>query len=212
VLLGVGLGGLWLTSLPVVSGGLIAWLESGVSAQMVAGAGPQAIVILSAEQQPVWVDGAKTWRVGPMTLQREAAGAALARRTHLPVLVSGGALRPDVPALAATMAISLRDDFAIPVRWQEAASQNTWQNAVMSAAMLRAAGISRVYVVTHAWHMRRAMVAFRRAGLDPVAAPVQLDALPEWRASAFLPSVQAWQETYWAVHELIGWAWYDIRP
>jgi uncharacterized SAM-binding protein YcdF (DUF218 family) len=60
--------------------------------------------------------------------------------------------------------------------------------------------------------MQRALVAFRRAGLHAFAAPVQMDALPEWRASSFVPSVQAWQQTYWAVHELVGWAWYAIKP
>jgi uncharacterized SAM-binding protein YcdF (DUF218 family) len=211
-LLAVGLAGLVLTALPVVSGSLIWALEAGVPALSVPDAPPQAIVILSAEQRPVWTDDTITWRAGPLTLQREAAGAALARRTHLPVLVSGGVLRPDAPSLASTMAASLRDDFAMPVRWQEDASVDTWQNARFSAALLRAQGVTRVYVVTHAWHMRRALVAFRRAGLAAVAAPVQIDAVPEWRASSFVPSVHAWQETYWAVHELVGWAWYDIRP
>ncbi len=212
VALPVGLAGLVLTALPVVSGSLIWLLEAGVPALTVPDAPPQAIVILSADQQPVWTGGTITWRVGALTLQREAAGAALARRTQLPVLVSGGLLRRGTPALAAVMAASMADDFAVQVRWREDASVDTWQNAFLSAAMLRAQGVSRVYVVTHAWHMRRALVAFRRAGLTAVAAPVQIDALPEWRATSFVPSLHAWQETYWAMHELIGWAWYAVRP
>ncbi len=211
VLLVVGLTGLVLTGLPVVSGGLIRLLETGLPAAS-ARDNPQAIVILSAEQQPVWDGGVVGWRVGPLTLQREAAGAALARRTHLPVLVSGGIIRPGAPSLASLMDASMRDDFAVPARWQEPASEDTWQNAQFSAAMLRAEGIDQVYIVTHAWHMQRALVAFRRAGLQAFAAPVQMDALPDWRASSFVPSVQAWQQTYWAVHELVGWAWYAIKP
>jgi uncharacterized SAM-binding protein YcdF (DUF218 family) len=110
------------------------------------------------------------------------------------------------------MAASLHQDFATDVRWREARSVDTWGNARESAAILRAAGITRVWVVTHGWHMRRALVAFRRAGLDAVPAPALIDAKPEFYAASFLPSVRAWLESYYAMHELIGWAWYELRP
>ena len=214
LLLWAGLAGLWLFSLPVVSGSLIALLEAGLPSQGSTGSAdaPQAIVILSGDQQRVWDNGRIGWRVGALTLEREAAGAVLARRTHLPVLVSGGSIRDGAPALAEQMALSLSQDFAINVQWRDIESQDTWQNAVQSAAILRPQGIGRVYVVTHAWHMRRALLAFRRAGLQAVPAPVLIDAKPDLSAGAFLPSAKAWQESYWAVHELVGWAWYALHP
>ncbi len=208
----IGLGGLWLLSLPLVSGSLVRLTEIGLGGEPPPGPPPQAIVILSGDQSPAREGQALVWNVGPLTLEREQAGANLARRTHLPVLVSGGAVHPWSPPLANLMAYSLIRDFGIQVRWQEPASQDTWANAVDSAALLRPAGITRVYVVTQAWHMRRALLAFRRAGLQPVAAPVRLDALPQFHAGAFLPSVRAWGDSYFALHELIGWAWYEVRP
>jgi uncharacterized SAM-binding protein YcdF (DUF218 family) len=78
--------------------------------------------------------------------------------------------------------------------------------------MLRAQGIDRVYLVTHAWHMRRALLAFRRAGLLTTPSPVQRDAVPDLRVASFLPSARGWQESYYAMHELIGLAWYAVRP
>ncbi len=214
VLLATGLVGLVVFGLPAVASCLMAILESGLAQPPAAtGAGtPQAIVILSGDQQSVWVDGRLGWRVGAMTLEREAAGALLARQTHLPVLVSGGIVRDGAPSLADQMALSLQQDFLVPVRWREADSQDTWQNARDSAAILRAAGISRVYLVTHAWHMRRALVAFERAGLQAIPAPVVIHANLNLTASAFVPSAHAWQESYYAMHELIGWAWYAIKP
>jgi len=110
------------------------------------------------------------------------------------------------------MAASLHQDFATEVRWRETRSIDTWENARESAAILRAAGINRVWVVTHGWHMARALIAFRRAGLDPVPAPVLIDAPPEMRAANFVPSARAWLESYYALHEMIGWAWYELRP
>ena len=110
------------------------------------------------------------------------------------------------------MTANLHEDFATGVRWQETMSQDTWQNAVNSATLLRRDGIVRIYLVTHAWHMPRALLAFRRAGFAVAAAPVQIDAGPDWRADDFLPNVRSWQESFWAIHELIGWAWYAARP
>ncbi len=213
IFLAIGLAGLVLMSLPVVSGSLLRLTELGLGAAPSTGDPlPGAIVVLSGDLQPALVGETTTWRVGPLTLERERVGAALARRTKLPVLVTGGKIHPWTPTLAGLMADSMAQDFAVPVRWQEAESVDTWENARDSAAVLRPEGIARVYVVTHAWHMRRALVAFRRAGLDPVAAPVLLDDVPQLHAFAFLPSVHAWEEGYFALHELIGLAWYEIRP
>ena len=207
-LLAIGLGGLFVFGLPIVSGNLLALLERGLDTRADPAAPPQAIVILSGDQQHIRTEAGTIWHVGMLTLQREAAGAALARATHLPVLVSGGIIRAGAPSLAAMMGESMRADFAVTPRWLEDASGDTWANAQRSAAILRKAGIGRVYLVTHAWHMRRALLAFRRAGLMAVAAPVQIDAGPEWSPGAFLPGARAWQESYWAMHELVGWAWY----
>ena len=211
-LLAIGLSGLVLLALPLTAGWLTGLLEAGLpQAGADTGPPPQAIVILSADEQRVRVGDAIGWRVGRLTLEREAAGAILARRTHLPILVSGGVIAPGAPALAAQMGVSLEQDFAIGVRWREDGSLDTWQNAVRTASLLRAQGVSRVYLVTHAWHMRRAMIAFRHAGLETIPAPVQIDAMPSFGLSALLPSARAWEQSYYAMHELIGWAWYAIR-
>lgn len=217
LLVWVGLAGLVVSSLPVVSGALLAMLELGLpDAAPVgdgsAGAGVGAIVVLSGDQEAIKLGQAVDWRVGQLTLEREQAGAALARVTHLPVLVSGGAVHPWSPPLAGLMADSMARDFGVKVRWQEAASQDTWENARNSAVILRDAGVRRAYVVTQAWHLRRAMLAFRRAGIDAVPAPVLIDAKPDFHAASFIPSVRGWLETYFATHELMGWGWYWVRP
>jgi uncharacterized SAM-binding protein YcdF (DUF218 family) len=165
---------------------------------------PQAIVILSAEADPV--RDPPGIEVGALTLQRLRAGALLWRRVHLPVLVSGGRLRPGQEPIAVAMADTLRQTFGVPVRWVEPRSLNTWQNAGDSAAILEPLGITSVYLVTHAWHERRAVLAFRQFGLIPTAAPVQFDAVP----FDMLPDVVGWSQTYLALHEWIGLALYSL--
>jgi uncharacterized SAM-binding protein YcdF (DUF218 family) len=181
---------------------------------------PQAIVVLSAEL--AWDAGPPpSPDVGQMTLERLRAAADLARRTHLPILVTGGIVespdaalegRPDGgAALAEVMAGVLEKEFGLTPRWVEARSQTTWENAAFSAPMLRADGISSVYVVTHAWHERRALVAFRAAGMPMVPAPVREDAVPPLHLSGFIPVAGGWQRSYYALHEWIGLLWYDAR-
>ncbi len=109
------------------------------------------------------------------------------------------------------MAASLRDDFGVPVRWVEQRSPTTWENARDSAAILEAVGVRSVYVVTSAWHMRRALIAFAPTGLAVTLAPVRRDQPAEWIAEGLLPRAGAWAVSFDALHEWIGCAWYRLR-
>ncbi len=208
----VALGLLVLLSLPIVSLPLMAALdveEPPAADQPVAsGTGPGAIVILSADVQRTAIPGLA--EIGPLTLERERAGAALARRTGLPVLVTGGLVTAP-PPVGALMAASLATDFGVPVRWAETRSGTTWENATMSVPLLRASGIDQVYVVTHAWHMRRALLAFRRAGMKAVAAPVRQDLWPTPDADDLLPRTTSWERSARALHEWVGLLYYATR-
>jgi uncharacterized SAM-binding protein YcdF (DUF218 family) len=137
--------------------------------------------------------------------------AALQRRTGLPILVTGGTTQPNSPPVGQVMAQSLTDDFRTPPRWIEAKSADTWENARFSADILRAEGITSVYIVTHAWHMRRAVLAFQGTGLTVTAAPTSLDDPLGPDLEDFLPRAGGWQTGYFAMHEWIGYAWYKLR-
>jgi uncharacterized SAM-binding protein YcdF (DUF218 family) len=208
-LIGFSTALLYLLSLPLVSGTLLWTLEQGLRLTPPTGKPPQAIVILTAGLTRT--DGNHPGAtVDPLGLERAKAGAALERQTHLPILVSGGSEGSDVPTLAAVMQHALVQDFRVPVRWVEDRSLDTWQNATFSAAILRANGIGSIYLVTHAWHERRALVAFRATGLTVTAAPVLLNRLPTPDFEDFLPHATAWTDSYYALHEWIGYLWYSL--
>lgn len=209
---GLALAAMWLLSLPAVAALLTVALETGLD-QSPPGSPPAgAIVILSAESREFGPGGILVGDdVGPLTLERMRAGAALHRRTGLPMLVTGGTLSPGQPAIARTMALVMQRDFDLPVRWVEPRSDDTWENAAFSAALLHADGVRAIQLVTHAWHMPRAVRAFARQGLAVTAAPVALDLLRLQPRDFILPTAGAWQRSAWAVHEWIGLLAYRLR-
>jgi uncharacterized SAM-binding protein YcdF (DUF218 family) len=196
--------------MPAVSGAMLCALERNLPMTPPADKPPGAIVILGGEVMRI-KGGPSDVTVGPLSLERLRAGAALWRKTQLPILVSGGDVGEDTPPVALLMRDSLVEDFHVPVRWVEDRSADTWQNARDSAAILRAAGITSVYVVTHAWHERRAMIAFADTGITATAAPTPLDRPATPILLDFVPRVSSWETSYFALHEWIGGLWYELR-
>lgn len=207
-LVGLAVAGLFVLSLPETARLLIWPLERGLPLDPPPGREPGAIVILSGD---VAHESGGGVTLGRLTLERLRAGVRLARRTGLPILVSGGALKAGEPALAQLMAQSLVGDFALPPPWVEAESKDTWQNARLSYAILRRHHIDSIYVVTNAWHMRRALIAFAPLPLAVTAAPTLIDPPPalDWRQ--FVPDAKSWRTSYFALHEWIGVAYYELR-
>jgi uncharacterized SAM-binding protein YcdF (DUF218 family) len=171
----LGLGGMWLMSLPV----MVEW-----GARALETAPPlaredwsslaqhaDAIVVLGSGRErgdPAWGSDQPTG----IGLERQRYAARLAKASGLPVLTSGGLHYGTPPSEAELMAVSMQDDFGVTVRWKEERSRTTWENARMSAEILLPEGIQRVVVVTQAWHMPRAVWSFEKAGFSVVPAPV----------------------------------------
>lgn len=197
-----------LQSLPPVAGALMASLEARAGPAIAGKDGAEAIVVLSGGLQTDAPEyGGDT--AGARTLLRLRYGALLAHRFELPLLVAGGRPINATRTEAAVMADILANEFAVKVRWQETQSRNTAENAVLSAALLRAAGIRRVVLVTQAFHMPRAVRLFRAAGIEVVPAPTNFMAAgrSSFAPLDFLPQVSAMQNSYCALHEWLGMAW-----
>lgn len=203
-----GVVSLLVLALPAVARLLLVSLEQDLPLTSKPDEPPKAIVILSGDIQRA---KGEAMYPGALSLVRERAGAELARKTGLPVLITGGKLRPTDTPVGTLMADSLRQDFGVPVQWVERESRDTWENAHLSAPILREHGIHSIYLVTDAWHMRRALAAFAGTGIAVTAAPTHFDRWPPDSVQDFLPKVAAWQLSYFALHEWIGCVWYALR-
>lgn len=217
----VGLLAAIATSTPIVARALIGWVESAgapaltaerLRAVVTGPSPPTAIVILGGGTRFDAREHPDQTSLKSGTLERVIAGARLARATGLPVLVSGGQGPDSREPEAVTMARTLARDFGIKARWIEQRSQDTSGNARESARMLSEAGVRRVFLVTQAYHMPRALLAFDGAGLKVVAAPHGFLAGAGQRSSLWqwLPAPSAMYASWLASHEAAGLAWYRM--
>jgi uncharacterized SAM-binding protein YcdF (DUF218 family) len=211
----VGWSLLLIMSLPGLAYPLIGLLEQApaIPPARVTATGAGAIVVLGAgtyTDAPEY--GGNT--VGPNSLQRLRYAAWLQRRTGLPLYVVGGG-GEDAPG--PLMAQVLRDEFGVPVARVERESRTTWENASLTAPLLRADGVDHVLLVTQAWHMPRAMDAFEREGIQVTPAPTYFvhrrDHEPgdETKASRWLPQSTSFAFSAYAVHEMLGHSFYRAR-
>lgn len=171
----------------------------------------QAIVVLgggTVRQAPEYggVDD-----VNALTLVRVRYAAKLQRETGLPLLVSGGTVPPGVRSEAEQMQGLLTKEFGVPVRWTELRSVDTFTNATESARILKAAGVDRIFLVTHAWHVPRARLAFEHAGLEVVPAPTAFVRPDFPEPGDILPRASALVNSYYFFHEVVGYAVYTLR-
>jgi uncharacterized SAM-binding protein YcdF (DUF218 family) len=90
-----------------------------------------------------------------ITLLRLRYVAKPTGRTASRSLIQAAIRSASVPE-AQQMRAVLEQDFQVPVRWTEDASDNTLESAQRSFRILQQAGVRKVYLVTHAWHMPRA--------------------------------------------------------
>lgn len=221
VVASIGLVLALLLSSQVVGQWLIGFVERGAGAApdekalralLARSDAPTAIVVLGGGTRADPRERPDTERPNPRTIERTLHGAWVAEVTKLPVLVTGGTADPQRAPEAVLMQRLLEQRLGTPVRWVEDRARDTEGNARESAKLLLPAGHRRVLLVTHAYHMPRALGAFARAGLQPVAVPHGFLGTPN-PATVFgwLPSAQGVNVNWLAAHEGVGGLWYRLR-
>jgi uncharacterized SAM-binding protein YcdF (DUF218 family) len=186
------------------------WLIEPAPRDPAADKSGQAIVVLGGgtyHSAPEY--GADT--VKPVVLPRLRYAAHLHRALGKPVLATGGAPEGSAVPEAHLMRNVLLQDFGVSVVWVEEKARNTFENAQLSAAVLKPAGIQSIYLVTHAWHMRRARVAFEHAGFTVIPAPTIYATRFKLTVLDFLPDAGALRDSGLFFREAVGIGWYYLR-
>ena len=172
----------------------------------------QAIVVLSGGIQPP--DEIRRQAVlGVDTVYRCMYAVDLYRQgPSRPVVLSGGKVDPGQPG--PTLAEAMRDfllrlgvapeDIVL-----ESGSRSTYENAALTADLLRQRDVSHIALVTDATHMLRSQRCFQRQQLLVTPAPCRHRATSfQWSLFSFLPSPSAASSNQAVFHEYVGLLWY----
>lgn len=171
---------------------------------------PTAIVVLGSGMEPY----APEYGVSNLTrfsMERLRYGVWLGRETGIPVAFSGGvgwaATQEEGKAEAQVASQIAAQEFGRPLKWVEDKSRDTRENAKFTLALLKPLGIKHIVLVTHGWHMPRAMRAFEEAAGSDIqieAAPMGLARGAETPALTWVPTTSGITEVRNVVHELLG--------
>lgn len=216
-LLLTGCAGLWLAHTVAASHYLQQWTlrppPALQPAQVAAlrGAPATAVLVLGGGRSP-WREEYGSGDLHPRGVERLRYGAYLVRQTRLPLAFSGGVGWSATPGAseAELAARIVQQELGLKLRWQEALSRDTRENAERSVPMLRDDGIRHIVLVTHAYHMPRAARAFEQAiarsgvAMQLTPAPMGVAGSGPLRAQDWLPSLSGAEDTRLVLHEWLG--------
>lgn len=138
------------------------------------------------------VDGVGALCASPAN--RLLTAVRLQRKLGVPILLSGGQVYEDTGA-EAKIARRMLIDLGVPEEQilVETRSVNTTQNARYSAEILRAQGLTQPILVTSAFHMKRAVLNFKKQGIDvvPYPADYQVTHHPVFHYTKLRPQTEA---------------------
>lgn len=170
---------------------------------------PTAIIVLGGGLEPF----APEYGVSSLhyaSLERLRYGVWLSRETGLPLGFSGGVgfAQPDSKPEAQIAAQIAASEFGRPLKFVEDNSRDTRENAARTLALLRPTGIRHIVLVTHGWHMPRALKAFETAAagsdIRVEAAPMGLARNTETPALQWLPTSKGFSDVRSILRELLG--------
>lgn len=169
-----------------------------------AGPLPDTIVVLSAGSKRPPHGPEDYGALRPLSLRRLFTAVELWRdQPDARLVISGGGYRRIADAVPMA---NLARDLGVPAEniAVEGRSRTTWDNARYVAALAPPVP-KRIWLVTSAVHMPRALGAFRAWGFEPCAWPSGLDdARLHFGPWSFVPQGSAVTESTLALHELLG--------
>jgi uncharacterized SAM-binding protein YcdF (DUF218 family) len=213
ILLTAALLGLFLISWPPFVSLLLLPFELPFPPQFDRSSDAEAIVVLSGGV--LWSPGVPHNRVANDTLLRCQYAASLHNHWRpLPLLMTGGGSQPDpeTPPYALLMRdVLIKEGVQDSLIWTETKSRTTHENAEYSAQVLRQKGITKIVLVTDAYHMRRAAMSFRKQGFIVVPAACGHRILGQIDLANLTPGWESISYTEDLLHETVGLVWYKIH-
>lgn len=215
----LGVVGLWFSCTLVAGHALSNWLldppralsRSDITELKKERPAKTAIVVLGGGRQLLAPEYGIS-NLKPRTVDRLRYGVWLARETGLPLGFSGGIghRSPGGPSEAEIAARITEREFGWKLRYMETESRDTRENGVRTVGLLQPLGIEHIVVVTHDYHMRRALGNFEAAAaasgrsMRITAAPMGLPMGGRPTLLDWFPSTEGFERVRVAFHEWLG--------
>jgi uncharacterized SAM-binding protein YcdF (DUF218 family) len=188
---------------PPLGGEQIAQLRDDVKARQ-----PVTIVVLGGGREARAPEYG-TANLTHSSLERLRYGVWLGRETGASVGFTGGRGwgRDTGPPEAEIAERVAAKDFGLPLKWIEDQSRDTRENALRTVALLKRSGVKRAVLVTHGWHMPRAVRLFEGAAagqIEIIAAPMGLALLAQGPVLDWLPSAEGFTRVRQVTREWLG--------
>jgi len=173
--------------------------------------------VKSLKANAIVVLGAGAYNGGTLdgdSLNRLIGGFILYRKLHIPIIFSGGYSTSTVATSIIARKILLkmgviRSDIIIDDK-----SNDTAQNASDTEAICKRRKFHKIILVTSAYHMKRAVFLFRRAGtaagLKIIPYPTDFKGNNSYNFYSFLPDMGNLVISAEAVHEYLGYIWASV--
>jgi uncharacterized SAM-binding protein YcdF (DUF218 family) len=149
----------------------------------------------------------------PMMMGRIVTAVRLYRQTKLPIIVTGGR-RSEADISEAHVAARFMMNLGIPEEAiiTEDMARDTFENARFTAAICRQEGFTCPIVLTTAYRLKRALIAFDAVGMPATPFPANFFANDHQsgRWCRLLPQASSLDLTACALHEYLGIWYYQL--
>jgi uncharacterized SAM-binding protein YcdF (DUF218 family) len=138
--------------------------------------------------------------------KREIYGLLIAKKYNIPFIFTGGGIKykeadeiqKDIEKIEKICGCKIKT-------YYESKSLNTYQNAKFTAKLFKKLGFKKyIFLVTSAYHMKRAEILFRYFGFKVIPKPVGKRYEPISNIFNFFPNIHDFKTSYLALHEYFG--------
>jgi uncharacterized SAM-binding protein YcdF (DUF218 family) len=207
----------WLLSTPLVAGALVSGLGRGYGPLETAreAEGAEAVVVLGGGSATYRARGAEVDVPSSSSALRALEGARVYSLLEDPIVFASGGEAEEAGVTNPESAVirTILVEAGVPEEriLLESDSTDTHEQALELAPLLGERGVRRFVLVTSPMHMRRALGAFREAGLEPIPSASAQASETAPSPSPLLPHPEALRASQSALREALALVYYAAR-
>ncbi len=170
-------------------------------------------VPLKPEGEVIVILGGGAYNTGILkedSTKRLLTGFVLHKQTGLPIILSGGASVGALPEAEIMKNLLLTLGVDKGRIYTDVNSKDTKENAQEVKKLCQRLACKKVVLVSSAYHMKRAVISFKRVGLEVSPYPTDFKRDLRYNLYSFLPKMGVLADSYKALREYLGMLWYSL--